>query len=124
MNIYQQQILDEYRNPKNTGKLKLFTHTHTSQNLTCGDEITVYLQIEDNKIVDVSYEARGCAICIAAASLFTQSLLGQSLNWLADQTDADVIDLLGIELSATRLKCALLPLSAFKQAVFATPVSA
>lgn len=117
MNMYQQQILDEYHNPRNTGELENPTHQTKAENDHCGDYITVYLKVEDNMIQDVSYQAEGCSISIASASLLSEKIKGLSLNQLNELSDQDVLELMGIELTTARLKCALLPLQAFQKAI-------
>lgn len=116
MNIYQQQILEHYHHPQNSGKPANYTHTLKLENLSCGDEITIYLTIENNTIADIHYEASGCAISVASASMLSEDLKGKNLEEVNKLSVEDVLKLLGIELTTSRLKCADLPLQAIQKA--------
>ena len=77
--LYQEVILDHNKNPKNYGKLECANHTSEGYNPLCGDHINLYLQVEDGRIRDVSFEGSGCAISKASASLMTAELKGKSV---------------------------------------------
>lgn len=117
MNIYQQQILEHYHQPQNSGKPGDYTHTLRLENLSCGDEITVYLTVKNETITDIHYEASGCAISVASASMLSEDLKGKSIPDIQALSVGDVLKLLGIELTTSRLKCADLPLQAIQKAV-------
>lgn len=76
--LYQQVILDHNKKPRNFHKLESANHTAEGFNPLCGDQLTVYLQLEDDVVKDISFEGSGCAISKAAASMMTQSLKGKS----------------------------------------------
>lgn len=117
MNIYQQQILDNYHNPVNFGKPTSYTHTSKKQNLSCGDEIEIYLTIQDGKVVDMHYEAEGCAISVASASLLSQYIVGKTLEEVKKMGIEEIKEILGIELTPSRNKCALLALQAVQASI-------
>lgn len=117
MNIYQQAILDNYRNPQNSGKPDEFTHSAKFENTSCGDEITIYLKVDKDVVTGVHYEAQGCSISIASASMLSEELKGKTVSEINELDLNSVLDLLGIELTPTRLKCATLPLEAVKEAI-------
>lgn len=117
MNIYQQQILDHYHNPRHFQKLDDFTHTFKLQNLSCGDEVEIYLKVDKNKITDASFQGEGCAISIASASLLTDYLIGQTIAAVKSLSVDKVLELLGIQLTTSRLRCAVLPLEAAQKAL-------
>ena len=77
--LYQEVILDHNRNPKNFKKLENASHTSEGYNPLCGDRINLYLQIEDDRIKDISFEGSGCAISKASSSVMTAELKGKSL---------------------------------------------
>lgn len=117
MDIYKEHILDLYKNPLNKGKID---NAHIKQhelNSSCGDDITLYFLIEDDKVKDVKFEGHGCAISIASTSLLTEKIKGMELSKIKDISKEDVLDMLGIELGPTRLRCALLPLEAISKAI-------
>ncbi len=116
--MYQEQILDHYKNPRNFGRIDDATVHHHEKNPLCGDELDVYLLIGDDKsIADVKIQAHGCAISTASASMMTDKVKGKNINELMKMTKDDVLEMLGIPISAARLKCALLSLDTFKNAI-------
>jgi nitrogen fixation NifU-like protein len=78
--LYQEVILDHNKHPRHFGVLKDATHQAQGKNPLCGDEVTIYLKVNDGKIEDVSFEGHGCAISTASASLMTEALLGKTLE--------------------------------------------
>ena len=135
--LYQPQILREYRNPRNTGVMKNPTHQARALNSSCGDEITVYLKLspygrsssrsgsEDpsgsrttgGKIVDIKYDARGCALTVASASLLSEKIKGHKTSEVNNLTLKDVEKLLGTKIAPARQACVLLPLDTVKKAL-------
>lgn len=76
--LYQQVILDHNKKPRNFRKLEAANQTAEGYNPLCGDQLTVYLQLEDDVVKDVSFVGSGCAISKAAASMMTQSIKGKT----------------------------------------------
>ncbi len=76
--LYQQVILDHNKKPRNFKKLETANHTAEGYNPLCGDQLTVYLELDGDTVKDVSFEGSGCAISKAAASMMTQSVKGKS----------------------------------------------
>ena len=77
--LYQEIILDHAKNPHNFGILDQYTCTAEGNNPMCGDQLTVYIDVQDDIISNVSYRARGCAISIASASIMSQTIKGKTL---------------------------------------------
>ncbi len=116
--MYQEQILDHYKNPRNTGIIGNATVHHHEKNPLCGDELDVYLLIDDDKnIADVKIQARGCAISTASASMMADKIKGKNIDEIRKMKKEDVLEMLGIPISAARLKCAILSLDTFKNAI-------
>jgi nitrogen fixation NifU-like protein len=116
--LYRDEILEHYRNPHNFGTLESPDAAHEGQNPLCGDRITMMLAFDEaGSIADVAFSGRGCAISQASASLLTDQLRGLSLRDAEGLTNQDVLDLLGIEISPARLKCALLSIDTLKHAL-------
>jgi len=115
--IYQEQILDHYKNPRNFGKIENATVHHHEYNPLCGDEIEMFLVIKNSRIADVKINGHGCAISQASASMLSERIKGKSLDELKKLTKEDILEMLGIPLSPVRLKCALLSLDTFKNAL-------
>jgi nitrogen fixation NifU-like protein len=115
MSIYQEIILDHYRHPRNTGRLKKPTVSGKAFNSLCGDKISVDLLISKGKIKKIKYQAAGCVISQAAASILSEYLIGKTKEQLQKLDKDFMIKLLGIKLGANRIKCALLPLEVIQR---------
>ena len=116
--MYQENILDHFKNPRNFGKIENASVHHHEYNPLCGDEIELYLLIDDNKkIVDVKFNGHGCAISQASASMLTEQIKGKNLEGLKKMTKENILEMLGIPLSPVRLKCALLSLDTLKNSI-------
>lgn len=118
MDLYAEEILDHYKHPRHFGHLEDPTLTFHDSNPFCGDEITLELKIEDEKVVDAAFSGHGCAISRASASMMTDEIIGKRLDELKGWSKDEILDLLGIEVGPVRMKCALLPLKAMKAAVW------
>jgi len=137
--LYQDIILDHGRHPRNLRALANPTHLARGHNPLCGDRVTVYLAIEGDRIADVSFEGRGCAISTAAASLMTEILKDKTIaeadtlfrafhakvtggaepeTAAALEDDLDRLEpLTGVKAFPIRVKCATLPWHAFEAAL-------
>jgi nitrogen fixation NifU-like protein len=76
--LYQQVILDHNKKPRNFRKLESANHSAEGFNPLCGDQLTVYLNLEDGTVKEISFEGSGCAISKASASMMTQAVKGKS----------------------------------------------
>lgn len=119
MDLYAENILEHYRNPrgKGTGNSKQGTVTHSEANVSCGDELTVSLLIESNVIRRITWDGIGCAISQAAMSMLSEELENVTLSSVEGLSKDNIYDLLGIPVSTRRMKCALLCLHAVKNAL-------
>ena len=132
--LYPEIILDHSKNPKNFGVLDRYTCTAEGNNPMCGDQLTVYVNVKDNIVSDVSYRARGCAISVASASIMSQMIKGKTLeevNILFDKfhrlcmgedieedEDTETLQALsGVSKFPTRVKCATMSWHAVKEAI-------
>jgi nitrogen fixation protein NifU and related proteins len=117
--FYREIIIDHYKNPAHRGQLEPKDYSFEDENPLCGDFIHVDLTFDENhKVKDAVFSGHGCAISQASADLLLESIRGKTLEEVKKLTKQDVLDLLGIELSPVRLKCALLPLKVVKAAVY------
>jgi nitrogen fixation protein NifU and related proteins len=117
MNLYQDNILDHYHNPRHFGLLENPTHQAEALNPTCGDRLTVSLKVEDATVRSVGFEGEGCAISIASASILYETLVGMETISLLQKEPSEVLQLIGLTISPGRMKCALLSLEALKKAL-------
>ncbi|HLC50253.1 MAG TPA: SUF system NifU family Fe-S cluster assembly protein [Candidatus Nanoarchaeia archaeon] len=116
--MYQENILEHFKHPRNFGTLKNASVEHHEKNPLCGDEIGMFLIIDKGKkVTDVKFNGHGCAISQASASMLTEKIKGMNLKDAEKLTKEDVLEMLGIELSAVRLKCALLSLDTLKNSI-------
>jgi nitrogen fixation NifU-like protein len=115
--FYKEYILDHYRNPRNFGHLENPTAKAEDLNPLCGDKIAMELSVgADGKIDDVRFSGKGCAISQASASMLTESLKGKTLEEVAQLSHDVVLENVGIGISPTRKKCAMLGLKVAKSA--------
>lgn len=122
MDLYSETILDYYKNPRNKGKLPDAQAHAIEHNPSCGDIIEIYLNFDDQgRVSEISYDGHGCAISQAGASMLTEEILGKTTKEILALQNQDIYDLLGVEISAGRVKCALLGLVAAKNAVLNFP---
>jgi len=77
--LYQEVIFDHYKRPRNRGALEAATHHAEGHNPLCGDQVTIYLDVDDGVVKDVRFEGAGCAIATASASLMTEALKGRTV---------------------------------------------
>ena len=137
--LYQDIILDHGRHPRNFRPIEHPTHTAQGHNPLCGDRVTVYLRLDGDRVADVSFEGRGCAISTASSSLMTEVLKGKTLAEAqalfaqfhakvtggevhavpgALEEDAERLEpLIGVKAYPARVKCATLAWHAFEAAV-------
>lgn len=139
--IYREEILEHFRDPQNFGKLNAFDVSAKQANPFCGDDIEVFVKFNHHPgrawivrsergrrdfgvtrqggiprmtVETVSFIGTGCAICIASASLLTEYTKGKPIKELTDFSEEDMLSLLGVEVSETRKKCALLALATLR----------
>ena len=117
MDLYAEQILDHFRHPRNKTPLVSSSISHEEKNTSCGDFLTIDLQIEDGKISGVGWSGEGCAISQAGMSLLSEELLGKTVEEANSFTAKTVNELLGVPIGPRRMKCALLSLHALKNAL-------
>lgn len=132
--LYQEIILEHSRKPKNAGVLEDATAEAQGNNPLCGDRIKVYVKLDGDRIADVRFDARGCAISVASASMMTEILLGKTVDEAGEAferfntrltakeapdlaEDDELSALMGVRDFPTRIKCATLPWQTLRAAL-------
>jgi nitrogen fixation protein NifU and related proteins len=115
--LYRDYILEHYKRPHNFGELEPYDLQAKEHNPLCGDELGVQIRVKDGRIEDLRFNGHGCAISQASASIASDELIGLDLDEVGKLGADWMIDLLGIDVSPTRRKCALLNLKVVRGAV-------
>ena len=132
VSIYREEVLDHYRNPRNFGKLPYYDTYSRQTNPLCGDDISMWIKLKHTDkswgvnrntpvgctdcvvVGGISFQGKGCAICLSAASMLTEHVKGKSKHQLTKFSENDMLELLSIEVSETRKKCAMLSLAVLR----------
>ena len=117
--LYREYLLDHYKNPKSFGEIQnpdIYKH---DDNPLCGDDIEIFAKLDDKKkqIKDIKFKGHGCVICIASASILMDELEHKTLKEIQKMRTEDMLKLLGIELTPSRIKCMMLPLKAVQKGI-------
>ncbi len=114
--MYNEKVLNEFQNPQNVGEMKDANAVGTVGNASCGDIMKIYMKIENDVILDVSFQTFGCAAAIATSSVATSMIKGKTVEEALKITNAQVVEELG-GLPAQKLHCSVLAEEAIKAAV-------
>lgn len=116
-NLYEQDLLDHYQNPRNFGLLDSFDFVSPVFNPSCGDSVTICAQVLDGKILQISFQGKGCILSVAMSSKLTEFALGKELKMLLELDDALVEQLLKMQLGPKRLQCGMLSVMALQKGI-------
>ena len=108
--VYREYILEHFREPRHHGKLEQPDIHSADTNPLCGDRVEIDLRVQDDRVTDVAFQGRGCAISQASASMLTERIEGATLDELRALTPQDVLEMLGVAIGPARQRCALLSL--------------
>ena len=117
--MYREVILDHYKNPRGHGVIEDADAHAEGLNPLCGDEVTIYVQFDEDgeTIDDVKFSGRGCAISQASTSMLMEMVKGRKADEIAALPKEELLEEIGIPLTPIRLKCALLGLGVLKVAL-------
>ena len=107
---YREYILDHYRNPRNYGTLEEPSVHSEDTNPLCGDQLAMDLLVEGDRVAEVRFRGRGCAISQASASMLSEMIEGKTVEEVTQLGKEDVLEALGVPISPARTKCAFLSL--------------
>ncbi|CAN5625405.1 SUF system NifU family Fe-S cluster assembly protein [soil metagenome] len=116
--IYREIIMDHFRNPRNRGTLDPHDFTYEDVNPLCGDEVRIDVRVENDRVKEIAFSGRGCAVSQASASILTEMVEGLPLDEVKAITKDDLLEEIGIPVSPARLKCALLSLKVLKAGLY------
>ena len=120
--MYREQMIELYKNPLNYGELESHSFSYEEDNPLCGDVVRIDVVVgDDGRVADVLWSGDGCAISQVSASLLTEDIKGKTLDEVKNYDKRDLLDLLGIDLSMMRMKCAMLSLKVLKAGAYGIP---
>ena len=114
--MYSKKVIEHFKNPRNMGRIKNADGVGTAGNPICGDLMTIYIKVKENKIVDIKFETFGCAAAIATSSMITELAKGKSLEEAEKISRDDVADALE-GLPPIKMHCSNLAADALKEAI-------
>lgn len=112
--LYQQLILDRYKNPLNLGKIDEGIEVE-EVNALCGDKIKIWLKIDKGIVSDAKFMGSGCAISIAATDILMDLIKGKKIAKVVNMSGSQIEDEMGVQLSSVRKRCAYIGLEAIKK---------
>lgn len=116
--IYREIILEHSRNPSNKGTLDPNDFTYEDVNPLCGDEIRIDVRVADDRVSEIRFSGRGCAVSQASASILTEMVEGKTLDEVKAIGRNELLAEIGIPVSPARMKCAMLGLKVLKAGVY------
>lgn len=116
-NVYKEFLLDHYRNPRNKGEVENADFKNKENNFLCGDTVEISGQMEEGKISHVMFQGKGCVVSQASASVLTDAVKGKTRYDIQAMNVNDVVSLLQVTLSPSRMRCAELSLYSLKKAL-------
>src|SRR3990167_5600600 len=108
MNMYREELMEHYKNPSHRGVIK---------NPMCGDIIKLQVIVRGDVLEDVKFEGEACAICLASADILAHEVVGRNVEKVKKMSKKYLLELIGVELTTSRVKCAELPLIALMEAL-------
>ena len=116
VDIYTEKVMDHFRNPRNMGEIKDADGVGTVGNPNCGDIMSIYIKVKDDKIIDIKFKTYGCTAAIASSSIATELVKGKTLDEAMKLTRDDVANELG-GLPAIKMHCSNLAADALREAI-------
>ncbi len=113
---YSEKVMDHYRNPRNVGSIDNADAVGVAGSLTCGDQLKIYLKIENNKVVDAKFQTFGCGSAVASSSILTEMIIGKTIDEVRKITNKDIADELG-GLPPEKMHCSVMGYEALEDAL-------
>jgi len=118
LDMYAEELIYNYEHPDSKGSMENASATKHEENVSCGDTITVFLNIENGKVIDAKFDGSGCIISMGAANMLMNYLKGKSIEEVERMTKEDLLKIINIDPGPARMHCATLSLKAVKEALF------
>jgi nitrogen fixation protein NifU and related proteins len=115
--LYREELMEVYKSSKNRGKMQKPSVEVVEKNPLCGDEVDLQLLIKDGKIEDAKFDGPACAVSVIASNYLLQNLIGKSLENAKKITKQELLDMIGINLTTSRVNCATLVLQGLQDAI-------
>lgn len=117
MDLYREDMIDHYQNPRNYGEIVDADAIIELENSSCGDKIKLFVKLKGDKVDEISFIGEGCAVAIASASKLTEYAKGKDLSHIQQLTTDDLLEIIKVELTISRIKCANLSLETLKKSI-------
>ncbi len=115
MDLYREEFMEIYKNPMNMGKLENPSIIQHGVNESCGDEMDLYLKIENGIVTDAKFTATSCSVGVVSSAILTEEIIGKSLEDVKKLDKKKLLELIGVNLTTSRVKCATLPLETLEK---------
>ena len=115
MDLYREEFMEIYKNPMNMGKLENPSIIQHGVNESCGDEMDLYLKIENGIVIDAKFTATSCSVGVVSSAILTEEIIGKSLEEVKKLDKKKLLELIGVNLTTSRVKCATLPLETLEK---------
>ena len=115
--IYRGKILDHAMNPRNRGVLDPADYSHEDAGSVCGDEVRIDIRVKGDRVAEVGFSGRGCAVSQASASVLTELLVNMALDDVKALSEDDLLAAVGVPIGPARLECALFALSVLRSGI-------
>jgi nitrogen fixation NifU-like protein len=117
MDLYREEFMEIYKNPMNQGKMDNPTIVEHGVNEACGDEMDLFLKIEKGKVTDAKFTAQSCSVGIVSSAILTDEIKGKTIEEVKKISKKDLLELIGVNLTTSRIKCATLPLETLEKTI-------
>lgn len=115
--LYREELMEIYKNPSRKGKLKGAKASAHQTNPMCGDEISIQLKVEKGVIQDAKFDGSACLVSIVSSEILLENLVGKTIEYAKNISKDDLLKMLNLNLTTSRIGCATLVLKALEEAL-------